>query len=97
VGPAAGGLAVVDTGSCSATTSPDVASSAVPILPTPTPRFRAVYQQGRPEWMHEGTLEAALLEGREVAFSSSTAGSSAQDTVPERLPRHMATPRQSQN
>ena len=27
--------------------------------------FRAVYQQGRPTWMREGTLEAALLEGRE--------------------------------
>jgi hypothetical protein len=28
-------------------------------------RFRAVYQQGRPAWMHEGTLDAALLEGHE--------------------------------
>lgn len=27
--------------------------------------FGVVYQQGRPAWMHEGTLRAALLEGHE--------------------------------
>ena len=27
--------------------------------------FAAVYQKGRPAWMHEGTLNAALLEGHE--------------------------------
>jgi hypothetical protein len=28
-------------------------------------QFGAVYQQGRPAWMREGTLQAALLEGRD--------------------------------
>ena len=34
-------------------------------MPAILPQFRAVYQQDRPAWMHEGTLEAALLEGHE--------------------------------
>ena len=28
-------------------------------------QFGAVYQQGRPAWMREGTLEASLLEGHD--------------------------------
>jgi hypothetical protein len=35
-------------------------------VPATPPKFRAVYQQDRPAWMHEGTLEAALLEGHEA-------------------------------
>jgi hypothetical protein len=34
-------------------------------VPATPPQFRAVYQQDRPAWMHESTLEAALLEGHE--------------------------------
>lgn len=43
----------------------DVAASARPTVPAIPPQFRVVYQQDRPAWMQEGTLEAALLEGHE--------------------------------
>ena len=44
---------------------PDIASIAGATVSATPPQFRAVYQQDRPAWMHEGTLEAALLEGHE--------------------------------
>ena len=37
----------------------------MPTVPATSPQFKAVYEQDRPAWMHEGTLEAVLLEGRE--------------------------------
>ena len=44
---------------------PDLAPSAEPTVQAISPQFRAVYQQDRPAWMHDGMLEAALLEGHE--------------------------------
>lgn len=43
----------------------DARPSAEPAAATSAPRFRAVYQQGRPKWMREGTLEATLVMGAE--------------------------------
>jgi hypothetical protein len=43
----------------------NAAASAGSPVATGVTRFRAVYQQGRPAWMREGTLEAALLVGDE--------------------------------
>lgn len=45
--------------------APGVSPSAGPTVPATPPQFRAVYQQDHLAWMHEGTLEAALLEGHE--------------------------------
>jgi hypothetical protein len=61
--PAGWQLWIPDHGPAAA--PPDVAPSAELTVQATPPQFRAVYQQDRPAWMHEGTLEAALVEGHD--------------------------------